>query len=353
MKKSTKIRRKRSVTPSSLRLGILITVLTLIVAAAAVLMVPALNVTEVYCEGNNNITAEEVISSSQIELGKNILLVNIGKARRQTEKFAIVEKAEIRRVFPNKICISITEREPAAYLTRGMDCIAVASDGVVLKKINGELAMSIIKESTPVMEEEQEDEESGEENIDETDDGDSVDAERAEETEEKENAEEDIVTELKKPYLIPLVAGIEASETEEGDKLKEDKEGKLDKVIEICNALSKAQLLQRTTYIDVTNMTDVRLVVENRLDIYIGAIDNIDYRISFLAEVIEKNISSYEKVVMDYRGDDVYVRAHEDGKDRILHSETEEEEEETDTEDVDAEESEEDEIDTQEDNIEL
>ncbi len=351
MKKHTRIKRKRNTAPPSLRLGALITVLTLIVAASAVLMLPALNVTEVYCEGNSNITAEELISSSQIETGKNIFLVNVGRAKRQAEKLAIVEKAEVRRIFPNKICISVTERTPAAYLTRGADCIAVASDGIVLKQINGDIARSIIEDNTPVPEEEQTDKDNKEnkentedaEDIEDTEDTeDTEDAEDTENTEDTENAEDtettedteaakETITKEEKPFNIPLVAGVEANEAREGDKLKKDKEGKLDEVIEICKALAKAQLLERTTYIDVTNIADIRLVVENRLDIYIGEADNIDYRISFLAEVIEKNISSYEKVVMDYRGDDIYVRAHEDGKDRIVHNEDNEADIDTDT----------------------
>ena len=154
---------------------------------------------------------------------------------------------------------------------------------------------------------------------------DSENTEDTENTDSSENAEE-----ITKPFDIPLVAGFECDATEAGDKLKATDKGKFDKAVEILNALRNAQLLERTTYVDVTEMADIRVIVENRLDIYIGAGDNIDYRTKFLSEVINTKISAYEKVVMDYRGDDIFVRPPEDGKDRI-YKEKEESEDDKET----------------------
>ena len=49
----------------------------------------------------------------------------------------------------------------------------------------------------------------------------------------------------------------------------------------------------------------------------LGDADNIDYRAKFMAEVINNKISAYEVAILDYTGDDIYVRPREDGKQRV------------------------------------
>lgn len=324
MKKHKRIRRKRDAAPSSLRMGILITVLTLIVVVAAVLMIPVFNVTEIYCEGNINLRAEEVISASQLATDKNILLSNIGRARRSVEKLPIVEEASVRRVFPDKICITITERTPAAYIARGAECVAVAIDGTVLEVITDGRAMSIVDGCTPKSGEQPIENNESEREKTETSAPESTEDSKQDGQASQEEAQESAVAD-EKPYSIPLLSGIEVKDAEVGNKVKVEDKTKFEKILELCKALSDARLINRTTYIDCSNMTDIRIIIEGRLDTYIGGLDNIEYRTKFLAEVIESSISAHEKVVMDYRGDDIYVRAPEDGKDRIVHEEEPEE----------------------------
>ncbi len=314
MKKRRKTRAKNTA-PSSLRMGVLITVLTLIVAAAAALMVPAFNVTEVYCEGNVNLKTEEILSAAQLETGKNILLSNIGGARRRVEKFPIVERAQMRRVFPDKICITVTERVPAGYITRGAECIVVATDGTVLEVITDGRAAELIEKNTP--EPEQHSEEKTNEETSSKAEETSEDAQSEEQTEPTETEEE--------LYSVPLIVGIEVKAADAGEEIKSEDEAKLNKLMELCSAMSDAHILGRMTYIDISDIEDIRIMLENRLDIYIGNADNIAYRARFLAEVITSSISPYEHVIIDYRGDDVYVRAPEDGKDRTVRKEEDEE----------------------------
>ena len=64
-------------------------------------------------------------------------------------------------------------------------------------------------------------------------------------------------------------------------------------------------------------MTNVNAVIENRLDIRLGIPDNMAYRAKFLAETINTKISSTEVLILDYTGNDIYARPHDDGKDRV------------------------------------
>lgn len=100
----------------SLKIPVLIIVLVLAVVTTIALMLPVFNVVEVYCEGNSEVKTEDIITAAKLETGKNIFLENLGRAKRSVESITNIKSAEIRRVFPNKICISVSERVPFAYV---------------------------------------------------------------------------------------------------------------------------------------------------------------------------------------------------------------------------------------------
>lgn len=121
-----------------------------------------------------------------------------------------------------------------------------------------------------------------------------------------------------RPYEAPMVKGLTLHSPNIGKKVESKEPEKLEKTMELLRALEEAALLVRTTYVDVTDLSDVTLMVENRLEIDLGSLDNIAYRSQFLREVIEEKISATEHAVMDYRGEHLYVRAPEDGKERMI-----------------------------------
>lgn len=59
-------------------------------------------------------------------------------------------------------------------------------------------------------------------------------------------------------------------------------------------------------------------MIEKRLEVQMGNTDNIEYRCAFLAKVVNEKISSTEYAVLDYKGDDIYVRQPDDGKERVV-----------------------------------
>lgn len=317
-------RSRQSRMPFSARLGILITVLVLTVAAAGALMAPGLNVAEVYCEGNVNIKTEDIMNAAQLQTGKNIFLTHIGKARRNIDKMPMVKSVKIQRVFPNRICISVEERAPLAYIPINNEIVALDAEKIVVKCEKDDLVSKITQAYTPKFNDEvQKNEENSSENNasedsekdDEDTESDNLNVEEGEQESQSDNGEQAADANI---MNIPLISGIELSEATEGKKVKCDDEDKLDKLITICVALQNNDLLQKSTYLDVTDLMNIRLIIENRLDIMLGDADNIDYRAKFMAEVINNKISAYEVAILDYTGDDIYVRPREDGKQRVV-----------------------------------
>ncbi len=334
----------------SVRMAAVILLLAAGVVFGAMLMIPAFSITEVYCEGLNNLSGEDIITTANIKNGTNILLANIGGARRSIKKNAMVKDVKLHRVFPNKICIAVEERTPAAYVLSGSQCVLVDCDGVVIENVQGDKSAQIVQKNTPNFEAQtdstQEDNKDGSKNQSSSEsknssggsadnENDSSSDDSASDKTDKKSSDNSNDTENNQNnqagdgsgssenggdnsvYSVPLTVGIELSSAEEGKIAASDDSAKLDKLFEICNALNDAGLLNRSTYIDLTDMTNVNAVIENRLDIRLGIPDNMAYRAKFLAETINTKISSTEVLILDYTGNDIYARPHEDGKDRV------------------------------------
>ena len=332
-------RRKKNM-PPSIRIGIIITVVVLAAIFTGVLMAPGLKVSEVYCEGCNNIKSEDIIAAANIETGKSIFLVNVGKAEREIENNPLVKEVEVKRVLPNKICITVVERVPYAYIKCGSDYAAVDSEMKIVRLETGEASVKIAENEIPKFERDEQkekestdanskkkSEETGESNDDDKSVGEETDEEGVEKSDDTNNSKEEkteqsagIETDgqAEVEFLqIPTVKGIELKSAKEKKDANCDDEDKLKNLITLCDALQKAKLLNMTSLIDLSDINNIRMVVENRLEVFIGNLDNIEYRAKFLAEVIINKVSAYEVAILDYTGDDVYVRARDDGKTRV------------------------------------
>lgn len=351
--------RPRRKTRMSLKIPVLIIVLVLAVVTTIALMLPVFNVVEVYCEGNSGVKTEDIITAAKLETGKNIFLENLGRARRSVESITNIKSVEIRRVFPNKICISVSERVPFAYVPSNGGVALVSEEGIVLKVSDGGEAAMISDAKTPKFDTAQTDGEKSDssktndkksdsenKNSDTTDDSDNKnddssdnndsnsdksDSQNSDKSDSKNsdsgqnNSGLDSAvgqTENSDVLAVPLVSGFELNNVKEGKKAESGDSDKFNKMYELCRALKGAELLNRTTYINVENLDDITVVIENRLEVQLAKAENINYRCRFLAEVINTKLSATESVILDYRGDDIYAINRDDGGERVKKTKT-------------------------------
>ena len=75
------------------------------------LVSPIFNIKEIQVINNKQIATETIISLSQLQEGQNIFRFNRNKVEKEIKTNPYVEIAEIKRKFPNKIEISIKERQ--------------------------------------------------------------------------------------------------------------------------------------------------------------------------------------------------------------------------------------------------
>ena len=313
-----------------LRTVILVILVISIGTAIGLVFTPLFHVQEAWCEGNNRVSQEEILSVAQVELGKNIFAQSLSGIRKRVEQVSMVEEAKVRRIFPNKIKIWVRECVPTGYIHTDDKLVLVDMNGKVLDIVDDGRVKDMLMVYTPQRIESYEAKK--EKPDDKKEDSASPDdkEENKEEPTEPANEEEQGITpqdiSLDWAHQVPLVVGIELEKTDVSKKIDSKERDKLKKLMESFESLEKAGLLRRATYFDITDINDIVLVIENRLEILLGDLENMEYRCMFLAKVIKEKISSTESVIMDYRTEDIYVRQPEDGKERMVRKESEGEE---------------------------
>ncbi len=334
-------------------------VLGIIVIAAAVLcfmlMAPAFNVSNVVCEGNINISSEAIIETAAIQSGKNVFLTNFSSAKNRVKSMEYVTNAEIKRRLPDTVRIIVTEEQPSAYFSVGSQLVLTDLSGRVIEVVsNPSDAEQIInskitpeeEEPLPTVTPETEQAIDGEDdNIwGYDDDGDPIykingghyefdedgnrffvdDSALPSESPEHDAAPESAAPENKAElkydelprtdggrliYNAPVIYGIDVKSFEQGRMIKSDDESKLKEIIEVINALHNFGMLKRATKIDAQNTSDVKVYIENRLEILYGSFEDFEYKTRFVSSVINENLSRYESAILDFRDSKLYVRS--------------------------------------------
>ena len=308
-------RNKRRMNPK-LKMVLTFLVVLCLGTSIGLMFTPIFHVQEVICEGNSRIPGEEIADAAQEINGKNIFLVRLSDIRRNVEEISMVEEASVRRVFPNKLKITVQECIPAGYIYTENQCVLLDLEGKVLDIIADERVSKMVEsftpKETPIQTEDKADTKktnAGEESKTEA----SYDAKEEKSSDEKTQEEvADVRT-----YTVPLVMGLELHKAEIGKRADCKEKEKYNQAFALFRQLETNGLLVRATYLDLQDLNDVTLVIENRLEVQLGSLENIEYRSAFLAKVINERISATEYAIMDYRTDDIYVRQPEDGKARM------------------------------------
>lgn len=124
MKKAKRNKRRRRVT---------MLVFLTIILVGFVLFAPFFNIQEITCTGNEKLSAEEIIRASTIGKGRNIYRTSLSIAQERIEKLPYIHTAELKRVFPNGIAITVTESTIAGFMKTGDVYIYIDKYGTVLE----------------------------------------------------------------------------------------------------------------------------------------------------------------------------------------------------------------------------
>ena len=90
-------------------------------------------------KGLKNLTKEEILKKLNISYGKNIFDINLFEIKKRLLKDKWIKDVMIKRIIPNKIVISITEREPVYILHEKRSLYYIDKDGTKIAKFGNKI----------------------------------------------------------------------------------------------------------------------------------------------------------------------------------------------------------------------
>ncbi len=220
----------------------IITLLVIIIGGVTFAMLsPIFNIQEIEVINNQKLSQDEIISLSGLSKNQNIFRFLSNKCINQIKTNPYIEKVEIKRIFPNKVQISVEERT-VTYNVEFLNGYAyINNQGYILEISN-----------------------------------------------EKSD--------------VPIVQGVETKEEEikAGNRLSNEDLEKLEIVIQITDAYKTADLESQITSIDISNKNEYTVYMdEAKKIVYLGDGTNLGDKILWLQAILQDNEGIEGEIYLD------------------------------------------------------
>lgn len=216
-----------------------------------VLKAPLFNVKSIMCVGQQELSDEQIVKIAGAKTGVNIFTTGVKTMKRNLADNPLIAESNVRRIFPDKIKIWVREAKPALMVENGNTLILADKKGQIIKTV------------------------------------------------EKDRLQEGI--------SVARLEAFESASNVPGESIYKKDDAVHGKIFECAEILDRLEMLDSVTKISASDLSDIRIDYEDRLNILLGDYENMDYRLTFVKKVIEENLSKYEKAILDYRGKNLYV----------------------------------------------
>ncbi len=219
------------------------------VAVVTILSVTVLfNIKRFEVTGETQYADEEIIEAAGIEIGENLLRIDIGEAEKKiTSKLVYIDNAQIKRGFPDKLVINAEPAVPMACFYISGKYYLVSEAGRVLEISNKRFEVPIVK-----------------------------------------------------GYVFnPEKEGNPETETREGGALEEDGEKRIAAAVNIIGYM-RSSGLDKDFVIDLTDILSIKVTYDNRIEMELGTTAAMDEKIFNAARLIldHNEIAENEKCVL-------------------------------------------------------
>jgi cell division protein FtsQ len=82
--------------------------------------------------GLTEVSRTEMLPVFGEDIGRNVFFVPLSERRKQLEQIPWIERATVMRLLPDRILVSVVERQPVAFVRQGQQIELVDADGVLL-----------------------------------------------------------------------------------------------------------------------------------------------------------------------------------------------------------------------------
>lgn len=191
------------------------------------LLSPIFSIESIEVIGNSSITSNYIVSSSGILYGENILRINKFNAVDKVNSLPVIKSASIKRIWPNKLVITVEEKEAIAEIKFYGSKLCVSEAGDVIKVVT-----------------------------------------------------DDSVTGL------PILEGITVKDVIVGEYVECNEKEKLEKYLFVLNKLKENDMLSGVK--KLTENDGILVHFEIGHVAFLGDIDNLQYKVAWLKSVWEK-----------------------------------------------------------------
>ena len=216
-----------------------------------VLKAPFFNVKSILCVGQQTLTEEQIIKIAGAKTGSNIFSTAVKTMERRLSEDPNIETCNVRRLYPNKIKIWVREAKAVAFVESNGLFVFVDKAGQIIKIAD------------------------------------------------KKDSE--------KTKGVARLDGVEPVSTKLGEYIFAADDPVHQKTLECMDILTKLEMIDKVSMISAADLSDIRVDYDERLLIMLGSYEKMDYKLNFVKKVISQNISDYEKAILDYRGQKLYV----------------------------------------------
>lgn len=220
-----------------------------VIAAVSILSVTVLfNISGYEVVGDTAYTDEEIIAACGIDIGDNLLRINIGNAEEQiVSKLVYIDSAQISRGFPNRLVIAVEPARPAVSFASGSSFYVISERGRLL-------------EIGPV----------------------SADC--------------------------PVVNGFSpASDSAIGSQLEDDGEGRLSIALQMIGYMGQYGL-NRQCEINLTDTLNITMLYDGRVEMELGASTRLEDKFYHASLLLDGEISSAERCTLILSNPDRVVK---------------------------------------------
>lgn len=236
-------------------IGKLLLLLFLLIAIVCLgISTPYFNVTEIRVSGNIRVPQEDILNASGVTVGTNIFKYKLSKISQGVETIPYVADAKVKRVFPNKVDIAVTESEIAGV-------IPYLGNGVLIDRYGKAL----------------------------------------------ETVGADQISE----YLVINGTGITGYE--EGKKIVLENESRYNIITEIVKTLMDKGKYNTVNEIDVSNADAIILKLnQGKLTVLVGDSKNLTYKMDYMSEILNQ-LGESPKGYLDLTAKDATYRLNQEG----------------------------------------
>lgn len=207
------------------------------------IILPLFRVKEVRVKGNRYYSTEQILAGAQIEVGKEILAVDIDRAMQGVlEACPFMEEISIKSDSPSSICITVQEIPNVMYMAFNGKYVAFDSSFRVLGESEDPSAYA--------------------------------------------------------PFLkvkLPAVSGLAVG----GEIYFADPDMNMDYVGNLLSKLEEEDILRRVTAIDFSQKFQVSYVIRETCMIKIGKVDRLDIKLELIDEILARSSADDEYVIID------------------------------------------------------